>query len=65
MVKACRGMVNLVKTAAPIGRPSTLKNHHLIMATDFKVILTRKVPNTSLVYGKNNQREPQEQNFGD
>ena len=42
MAKACRGMVNLVKTTAPIGRPSTLKNHHLIMKIDFKVIPIEK-----------------------
>ena len=35
------------------------------MTTDFKVILTGEVPFTSLVLGKNNKLEPQEQNFGD
>ena len=35
------------------------------MTTDFKVIPTGEVSYTSLVLGKNNRLEPQEQNFGD
>ena len=53
------------KTAEPLNQAETLKNHHLIMTIDFKVIPTEEVPYTSLVLGKHSKLEPQEQNFGD
>ena len=53
------------KTACPLNHARTLKNHQLILRINFKVITIGKVPYTSLVLGKNNKVEPQEQNFGD
>ena len=53
------------KTAEPLNQIETLKNHHLIMTIDFKVIPTGELPNTSLVLRKNNKFEPKEQNFRD
>ena len=66
---ACCGMLKFTKLLDHQLDQSSgtviLKNHHLIMTTYFKVISTGEVPYTSLVLGKNNNFDPQEQNFGD
>ena len=53
------------KTACSLDHARTLKNHQLILTKDFNVIPNGEVSYTSLVLGKNNRLEPQEQNFGD